>query len=132
MNPLHEGKQHFGEGRIALLQYVCLAVFVYLLSGFWQLQVQRRDVFAEQAERNRIKSLPLLAPRGRILDSDGRVLADNNSSFSVILSRSSHDPARLPLIADGLNLPEAEVRSRLRRFRDAPNYEALVLKQGLT
>ncbi len=132
MNPLDNRKKRFAEGKIALLQYLCLAVFLYLISGFWQLQVQRQEVYAEQAERNRIKSLPLLAPRGRILDRDGRVLADNNSTFSVILSRSSLDPHHLPVIADGLNLTEQEMKSRLRRFRDAPEYEALVLKRGLT
>ncbi len=132
MDRLERRKKPFSEGRVAALQYVSLAVFLYLISGFWQLQVRGRDLYAEQAERNRIKSLPLLAPRGRILDRDGRVLADNHSSFSVILSRAQFEESHLAAIADGLNLTEAEVHGRLRRFRVAPEYEALVLKQGLT
>ncbi|HYM13202.1 MAG TPA: penicillin-binding protein 2 [Bryobacterales bacterium] len=132
MNPLDREKKNFAPGRIAAIQYLCLAVFLYLISGFWQLQVQSPDVYAEQAERNSIKWLPLLAPRGKILDRDGRILADNNSTFSVILSRSNFDPRHLPLIADGLDMSVDDLQARLRRSRNQPQYEALVLKNGLT
>lgn len=131
-SPLDREKKKFGQGRIAAIQYLCLAVFLYLVSGFWQLQVQSPDLYAEQAERNKIKWLPLLAPRGRILDREGRVLADNHSTFSVILSRSNYDPSHLKVIADGLNLPYDELESRLRRARNMPEYQALVIKNGLT
>jgi len=132
MSPLDEEqkKAQAPQGRIAAIQYLCLAVFLHLIWGFWQLQVQNPDLYAEQAERNRVKYLPLLAPRGKILDRDGRILADSHSTFSVILSRNNLDPGRLPVIADGLNLPLEEAESRLRRLRN--DYEALVLKQGLT
>ena len=43
------------------------------------------------AERNRMRSIPVIAPRGRMLDRDGRVLVDNYPSFSVLLLRD--DPA---------------------------------------
>ena len=41
------------------------------------------------AEHNRIRNLPIIAPRGRILDREGRVLADNFPAFSVLLMRES-------------------------------------------
>ncbi len=132
LSPLDRDKTKFAQGRISAIQYLCLAVFLYLASGFWELQVQSPDLYAEQAERNRVKWLPLKAPRGKILDRDGRILADNHSTFSVILSRTSYDPSHLPLIADGLNLPYEELQSRLRRARNMPEYEALVIKNGLT
>jgi penicillin-binding protein 2 len=46
-----------------------------LITGFWNLQVQNPQMYNEQAERNRIKSLPIPSPRGKILDRDGRVAA---------------------------------------------------------
>ena len=131
MSPLDRDKTKFPPGRIAAVQYLCLAVLVYLVSGFWQLQVRSPDVYAEQAERNRVKFLPLIAPRGKILDRDNRILADNHSTFSVILSRSNFEESHLPVIAEGLNLPYEEVLGRLRRSRNMPEYEALVLKHGL-
>ena len=66
-----------------------MAVFLFLISGFWRLQIESPEVYSEQAERNSIKSLPILAPRGKILDRDGRVIVDNHSSFSLILSREN-------------------------------------------
>ena len=132
LSPLDREKKNFDPGRIAAIQYACLAIFLYLVYGFWQLRVQSPDVYAEQAERNKIKWLPLLAPRGRILDREGRVLADNHSTFSVILSRTSFDPSHLRVIADGLNIPYEDLESRLRRAQKLPEYEALVIKNGLT
>ena len=132
MSPLDRDKSKITPGKITAIQYLCLAVFLYLASGFWQLQVQSPDLFAEQAERNRVRSLPLIAPRGKILDRDGRILADNHSAFSVVLSRSSFNEANLPIIADGLNIPYDELQSRIRRARNLPEYQALVIKRGLT
>jgi penicillin-binding protein 2 len=132
MSPLDHDKAKIAPAKITTIQYLCLAVFLYLVSGFWQLQVQSPDLYAEQAERNRIRSLPLLAPRGKILDRDGRILADNHSAFSVVLSRSSFNEANLPIIADGLNIPFEELQNRIRRARNLPEYQALVIKQGLT
>ncbi len=132
MSPLDRDKAKLAPAKITTIQYLCLAVFLYLVSGFWQLQVQSPTVYAEQAERNRIRSLPVIAPRGKILDRDGRVLADNHSAFSVVLSRTNLNEANLRIIADGLNLPYDEVQKRLHRMRSLPEYHALVLKQGLT
>jgi penicillin-binding protein 2 len=132
MSPLDRERAKIAPARITTIQYLCLAVFLYLVSGFWQLQVQSPDLYAEQAERNRIRSLPVIAPRGKILDRDGRVLADNHSAFSVVLSRTNLNEANLKIIAEGLNLPYEEVQRRLHRARSLPEYHALVLKQGLS
>src|SRR5690606_19560084 len=86
-------------GKIAAFQYVTVAVFLFLISGFWRLQIESPDVYTQQAERNRIKSLPILAPRGKILDRDGRVIVDNHSSFSLILSRENLKEEHLKAIA---------------------------------
>ena len=119
-------------GKIALFQYTVVGVFLFLISGFWRLQIESPEVYTEQAARNRIKSLPVLAPRGKILDRDGRVVVDNHSSFSLILSRDSYRPEHLRPIADGLNLEADELSNKLRRFRKGPRYEAVVIKEELT
>ena len=88
--------------KIAVFQYVVVAVFIFLLSGFWTLQVQNPDYYSEAAERNRIKSTPILAPRGKILDRDGRVIVDNKASYSLLLNRDQLKWEHLPAIADAL------------------------------
>ncbi|MBV9403707.1 MAG: penicillin-binding protein 2, partial [Acidobacteriaceae bacterium] len=80
------------SGKIAIFQYLTVAVFVFLVSGFWKLQVQNPDVYSEAAERNRIKSVPILAPRGKILDREGRVIVDNKASYSLLLDRDQIKP----------------------------------------
>lgn len=120
------------SGRIALFQYLALAVFLFLISGFWELQVRNPEIYSERAERNSIKALPVLAPRGKILDRDGRVIVDNHSSFSLILSREHLRPENIPIIAAGLNLDREELERRLHRFRTRPRYEPIVIKEELT
>ena len=120
------------SGKIAFFQYLTVAVFLFLISGFWRLQIESPDVYSEQAARNRIKSLPILAPRGKILDRDGRVIVDNHSSFSLILTRENLRQEHLRPIADGLNLDYDDLVTRLRRFRRRPTYEPIIVKEELT
>ncbi len=118
--------------KIAVFQYATVAIFLFLISGFWRLQIESPDVYTEAAERNTIKSLPILAPRGKILDRDGRVIVDNHSSFSVILSRETLKEEHLKPIAEGLNLDYEELVARLKRFRNRPTYEPIIIKEELT
>jgi len=122
----------FASGKIAIFQYVTVAVFLYLISGFWLLQVRNPEYYSEQADRNRIKSLPILAPRGSILDRDGRVIVDNHASFTLILSRENLDQSHLLPIAQGLNLDYQHLRLRLARFRSRARYEPIIVKDELT
>ena len=41
--------------------------------------------FADLADRNGIRSIPIIAPRGTMLDREGRVLVDSYPSFSILL-----------------------------------------------
>ena len=120
------------SGKIVAFQYLTAAVFVFLVSGFWKLQIQEPEIYSERAERNRVRSLPVLAPRGKILDRDGRVIVDNRFSFSLFLSRENLKMEHLPGIAQGLNLDYNELKARVDRFAKRPKYEPVVAKEELT
>ena len=75
------------QDRLAAASYVIVGMIALLLLGFWKLQVIDSDKYGQMAERNRVRSIPIIAPRGRMLDRDGRVLVDNYPSFSVLLLR---------------------------------------------
>src|SRR5581483_11384922 len=115
--------------KIAIFQYLAIAVFVFLVSGFWKLQVQNPDVYSEAAERNRIKSMPILAPRGKILDRDGRVIVDNKASYSLLLNRDQIKPEHLPAIAEALQLDYGELANKIRRLGPNPQ---IIIKDQLT
>jgi len=78
---LHDDPK-FAAAKIAVFQYPAVTVFLFLISGFWVLQVQNPEFYAEQADRNHIKSQPVPAARGKILDRDGRVIVDNTIRFA--------------------------------------------------
>lgn len=122
----------YAAGKIAFFQYLSVGVFLFLIAGFWKLQVQNNELYSEAAERNRIKATPILAARGKVLDREGRTIVDNHSSFSVLLSRETLKEDHLTAIASGLNLDLEELNARLRRFRNRPKYEAIVIKEELT
>ena len=92
------------QTRLAIVSYFIVGMIGVLLLGFWKLQVIDSDKYGQMAEQNRVRSIPIIAPRGRMLDRDGRVLVDNRPSFSVLLLRD--DPKLveqyLPAISDGL------------------------------
>ena len=73
--------------RLTAVQYLILGVFLTLAFGLWRLQVMSSQYYGELAQRNRIRTLPILAPRGKILDREGRVVVDNYPSFAALLLR---------------------------------------------
>lgn len=130
--PIFRDEAKFAAGKIAAFQYFTVAVFVYLLLGYWDLQVLNEEFYSEKAQQNQIKSLPILAPRGRILDRDGRVIVDNHESYRLILSRENLRPAHLRPIALGLNIDPAELEAKVHRYRNQPTYFAIPLKEELS
>jgi penicillin-binding protein 2 len=128
---LHDDTQ-FATSRIAVFQYSSVVVFLFLIAGFWKLQVQNPDYYAEKAQQNRIRSRPLLAARGRILDRDGRVIVDNHVSSTLLLLRENLKLEDLEPIADGLNLDLDDLREKVRRKAREPKYQAIRLKDELT
>ena len=106
-----------------------------LLAGYWRLQIGQHHLYADLAERNRIRNLPIIAPRGRILDRDGRVLADNFPAFSVLLTRESTGsltPQKIAGIARGLQIDPEELRATLQRTANLPRFQPVLLKQSAT
>jgi len=120
--------------RLTAVQYIILAIFLILAYGLWRLQVMQSDFYASLAEKNRIRNVPILAPRGKILDRQGRTIVDNYPSFSALLLRdSSRDlSADADLIAEGLHLDAKEVRDRIRHFAAMPQYQPIYLKDDIT
>src|SRR5437868_10327449 len=120
--------------RLMAVQYIILVVFLILAYGLWSLQVMQSDKYANLAEKNRIRTVDILAPRGKILDREGRVIVKNYPSFSALLLRDSARDlyADSDLIARGLHMDPAEVKERIRRFAYMPQYKPIFLKDDIT
>src|SRR5579863_1942017 len=120
--------------RLTAAQYVILGIFLVLAYGLWRLQVMQSDYYSLAAEKNHTRNIPVLAPRGKILDREGRPIVDNYPSFSALLLRdSSRDlAADADLIAQGLHLDANEVRTKIRHFASLPQYQPIFLKEDIT
>jgi penicillin-binding protein 2 len=120
--------------RLTAVQYFILVIFMILAYGLWRLQVMQSDFYAQMAEKNRIRNVPILAPRGKILDREGRTIVDNYPSFSALLLRDSTRDlnADSDAIAQGLHLDPKEVRERIRKFTSMPQYQPIFLKDDIT
>jgi len=120
--------------RLAVVQYAILAIFLFLGYGFWRLQVGGNEYYERLAEENRIRKIPILAPRGKILDREGRVIVDNYPSFSALLLRDQKRDllADSDAIAAGLHMDPEEVRERIRRFARMPQFQPIILKDDIT
>lgn len=130
--PLLRDDMKFAAAKIAAFQWLIVAVFLFLIAGYWDLQIRHEETYNEKAQANQIKSLPIPAPRGKILDRDGRVIVDNRASFRLILSRENLREEHLEPIALGLNLDPLELAAKVKRFQNRPTYFTISLKEELT
>ena len=79
------------QRRLGVVQAVVALAVAALVVYFWHLQVIRGKSLLEQAENNRTRTLPIPAPRGPLFDRKGRILAENRSSFNVVVTTERKD-----------------------------------------
>ncbi len=104
------------------VQYGILVMMLALAAGLWRLQVLGASSYRDLAQQNRIRKVPIMAPRGKLFDREDRLLVDNYPSVSCFLVREQNKnlDADLPMIAQGLHLDLEQLRSTLKHFRAAP------------
>src|SRR5437660_10857162 len=124
------------QTKLSVIQYVTLIIFLILAYGLWNLQIRKTDEYTVRAEQNRIRKVPILAPRGKILDREGRIIVDNYPSFSALLLRDQMRDlnADAQKIGDGLHIAPEEIRDKVRRLQLAhtPAYEPIIIKDDIT
>jgi penicillin-binding protein 2 len=115
-------------------QYIVALVMLVLGVGLWRLQVLGGTNWRVLAEQNRIRKVPVLAPRGRIFDREGRIIVDNYPSVTCYLLRDQQKNLEtdLPLIATGLHMSVDQIQATLKHFQLAPKYQSIPLKQDIT
>jgi penicillin-binding protein 2 len=115
---------------LAFLLVLTLILFARLV----YLQVFERARYATLAESNRITLVPIPAPRGRILDRNGAVLAENFSGYTVELTPSKMVSLDATL-AEIARLIEVSPRQKLlfrRLLAESHEFESVPLKSKLT
>jgi penicillin-binding protein 2 len=120
--------------KLAFVQDGILVMMLALAAGLWRLQVLGAANFKVLAEQNRIRKVPILAPRGKLFDRENRLIVDNYPSVSCFLIREQNHnlDADLPIIAQGLHLDLEQLRATIKHFRAAPGYQPIPIKQEVT
>ncbi|MBA3656094.1 MAG: penicillin-binding protein 2 [Gemmatimonadaceae bacterium] len=112
------------------LSSIALAIgFVGLLTAFFRAQVLDNAKYAMQSEENRLRSIPVPAPRGIIYDLRGDIIAENLPGYSVSILSPRVDSLRATLGRLSAIIPVSprEIENAVRRFRRAPNRPTVVL-----
>src|SRR6201996_3146158 len=122
------------SGKLHAAQYIVAFILIILITGLWRLQVLGADNFRALADANRIRKVPILAPRGRLFDREGRLLVDNYPSVScyLVADQTQSLDSDLPKIARGLHMTVDQIRATMAHYRSGPKYQLIPLKADIT
>jgi len=119
--------------RLRIIQAFVLILLGVLCLRLYKLQIIDGKRYANVAENQRIRLLPIPAPRGVIFDRNGKLLVDSRPIYSVILSREvtkSIDYSLIKPLSEGLLIDEAFLRERFDQVRSQPAFESILIKES--
>ena len=77
--------------RVAVLGGIALVAFSIIFLRLWYVQVLSGDKYLAEAQNNQVREIRVQAPRGEIVDRNGKVLVDNRTALALQL-----EPQELP------------------------------------
>jgi penicillin-binding protein 2 len=124
------------RGRLSIINVLVILLLGVLGVRLYVLQVVKGKYYAEIAENQRIRLLPIPAPRGVIFDRDGHMLVDSRPIYEVILSKEDLKGKQLPSLVDplsaGLGVDPDILRDRFEQVKFMPGFESIPIKQDAT
>jgi penicillin-binding protein 2 len=122
--------------RLRTIQIIVLVLLGVCAVRLYNLQVVNGDYYRERAVNQRLRTLPIPARRGTILDRYGRVLVDSQPVYDVILRREkgrSIDLDTLSLELPGaLDIDSDHLQERFTEIRTNPAHESILIKENAT
>ena len=124
------------RARLRFVQGLVVLMLGLLSVRLYVLQVVRGERYAEIAENQRRRRLPIPAPRGVIFDREGRVLVDSRPIYNVILSREDVKGkdlnALIEPLSEGLTVERDILKERFDFVKTQPAFESIPVKQDAT
>ena len=109
--------------RVAILGVALLVVFAALFLRLWALQVLSGTNYVKQAQSNSYRTVPVLAPRGPILDRTGKPLVVNAAATAVQVWPSDLPKSRygeLKRLSQLTGVPLKEIVGGIAKRKDDP------------
>jgi penicillin-binding protein 2 len=113
---------------------IVVGLFVFLLLSFWKIQILDYQEFWDKSEANRIREMSIPPQRGLITDRNGKILVKNIASFKASIIRENckdYDEA-YTRVSRLLDLEPEVVRERVSKYKSAPLFQPIVVKDDLT
>src|SRR5262245_53952361 len=128
------------RSRLRFIQVLVVLLLGALCVRLYVLQVVRGERYAEIAENQRRRRLPIPAPRGVIFDREGKVLVDSRPIYNVIMSREDAMKGKdvnivnalIEPLSEGLGVEKDILKERFELVKSIPAFESLKIKEGAT
>ncbi len=117
--------------KITIVTLLCMLALVALFVRLVYLMVWRADYYAEKAVELHERERSIKAARGRILDRNGRILADNRTVCTVsVIHNQIEDPGRVvEVLCKELGLSEEYVTKRVEKYSSIERIKSNVDKE---
>ena len=124
------GSKTFIRKKIVVVFFACLALFLVLIGRLVYLMVFQSDYYTEQAKELHERERSIKAARGRILDANGTVIADNKTVCTIsVIHNQIKDPDRIvEVLSKELELSEEYVRKRVEKYSSIERIKSNVEK----
>jgi penicillin-binding protein 2 len=118
------------RGRAAAM--LSTVLMMVLLSAFFRTQVLGHKQWVLQSEENRLREVPIAAPRGIIYDRNGKIIAENVVGYSVSVLAQSEDSLRATMrrLAGTIALTSGQMELAVRRYKRAPTRPTVILNDA--
>lgn len=117
--------------RIVVLKYILTAFLIVLLLGLFYTQIIQGNYYVDLSENNRIRLQLIKAPRGRILDRSGRILAGNRPSYNIYVVPRDFDKNYVPWLESAVGMPPGALIETLATKKMVP-YMPNLLQQDVS
>src|SRR5210317_1084029 len=104
-----------------------------IITRLWFLQIHNGSKYSEKADNNRVRMLDVIAPRGNIMDAEGRTIITNRPSFNVVwVKEDSPDPDEIiKKLSRVFNEEIADLLKKVRESVDNPRHIPILLKEDI-
>ncbi|MDP7554973.1 MAG: penicillin-binding protein 2, partial [Nitrospinota bacterium] len=117
--------------KITFFLFVIIISFGVLILRIWHLQILQKDVLQTLSENNRTKKVLQSDYRGKIFDTNNRVIVDIRSSFNLYITPENANDIKgiYKIISQRLSMDEKEFHQTVKT---APSYKDILIERDLS
>ena len=117
--------------KIVMLTLSCAFIFALLTARLVYIMIHQADYYTQKAEELHTRERKIKAKRGKILDVNGKILADNKTvcNISVIHNQIQDKEQVIAMLCRELGLTEEYVRKRVNKVSSIEKIKSNVEKE---